>query len=231
VFVDSGSSDNSLHHLPHGSTVHKYVGNEFNYSEALNQGVEHVKTDYVLIVSSHTSLRNTRAVAYALELLGANENLGAAYFTNEDRGELTHELIDTKRFDGFNGLWNTCSLIKVCLLRRRGFRPEVFATEDQEWANWLFQSERMLTARISGAGMANNNPRKSSIKKRLNEYVAIAYFSNRMLLAPSNLARVIFAAIKPDLRFRLRDRFFHLVLFIRLVGCHFAKPRAKSRYF
>jgi glycosyltransferase involved in cell wall biosynthesis len=231
VFVDSGSTDGTLASIPYGSIIHKYVGTEFNYSEALNQGIKHVSTGYVLIISSHTSVRYAAAIEFALELLSSNQGIGAAYFCSEDSAELNYELIDKNNFDGFNGLWNTCSIIKVPLLQRRSFRSEVFTAEDQEWARWLIHCEGKLTARILGAGLTNNNPRKSSLKKKLNEYVAIAHFSNRALLELPNLIRIGISAIKPDGYFRIRDRLFHLALLFRLIGCRFVKPESKSRYF
>jgi glycosyltransferase involved in cell wall biosynthesis len=235
VFVDTGSTDGTLDSIPYGSIIHRYIGTDFNYSEALNQGIKHVSTGYVLIISSHTSLRHATAIDFALELLSSNHEIGAAYFCSEDSAELNYRLIDKKEFDGFNGLWNTCSLIKVPLLQRRNFRAEVFTAEDQEWARWLIYCEGKLTARISGAGLTYNNPRKSSwksaLKKKQNEYVAVAYFSNRTLLGLPNLIRIGITAINPDGYFRVRDRLFHLVLLVRLICCHFVRPRSKSRYF
>ena len=73
IFVDSGSNDKTLLLIPENSVVHHFVGNEFNYSEALNQGLEYVSVDFVLIISSHTSLLNPKAVEYALEVLRSNE--------------------------------------------------------------------------------------------------------------------------------------------------------------
>jgi glycosyltransferase involved in cell wall biosynthesis len=231
VFVDSGSSDNTVDIFPEGSKVHKYVGKDFNYAEALNQGICHVSTETVLIISSHTSLTNKGAIEFTLALLDSNSELAAAYFCEDKSEELTYELIDKNRFNGFNGLWNTCALIRVSFLRRRGFSTEVFAAEDQEWARWLFDSTNKKIARVSGAGLVNRNPRKSSIKKRLNEYVAVAYFSNRKLLGPANICRVAYTAVKFDSRLRMSDRVFYVLLFVRLIACHLAAPQYKSRYF
>jgi len=123
IFVDSGSSDGTLALLPESSVVHRYVGTEFNYADALNQGLPFVETEYVAIISSHTSLEHPASMAYALRVLRADERIGAAYFTFERTSELTHDLIDERSFNGFNGLWNTCSVIKSGLLRERRFRP------------------------------------------------------------------------------------------------------------
>jgi glycosyltransferase involved in cell wall biosynthesis len=231
VFVDSGSDDGTLDLVPPGSKTHGFVGSEFNYSDALNQGVAHVSTEFVLIISSHTSLGNDDAIAFGLALLRSREEIGAVSFCHEKSEALDYTLIDKDNFDGFNGLWNTCALIRVSLLRRRGFRREVFAAEDQEWANWLFCCEDKKTARISGAGMVNGNPRKASIKKRLNEYVAVAYFSNRKLLGITNICRVAYMAMKFDAQLQIEDRVFHVLLFFHLVACRVRPPRYRSRYF
>src|SRR5262245_44993042 len=174
VFVDSGSTDRTLNVLPHGSKIHKFVGHEFNHAAALNQGICHVSTSYVLIISSHTLLIKRDAVKFALDILEAHGRIGAAYFVN-NFGPLQYTVVDESCFNGWNGLWSTCALIRVDLLRRRGFRPEVFTAEDQEWASWLF-SHGKATARISGAGNVNISPSGHYLKKYRNEYVSIAYF-------------------------------------------------------
>jgi glycosyltransferase involved in cell wall biosynthesis len=235
IFVDSGSTDGTLSLFPRGSIIHRYVGSEFNYADALNQGLALVSSDYVLILSSHTTLCRPDAIEYALGLFMADERIGAAYFDNEATGELRYTRIDKINFDGFNGLWNPCSLIRMPLLRCRAFRPEVFASEDTEWAKWLIFSEGKVTAQISGAGMDNYTRNihlgKHALFKRLNEWVAIAYFVNRKLLAWPYLARVAYRVIKPVPRFMLSERFFNLLLLWRLLGCLFAPPKYKSRYF
>jgi glycosyltransferase involved in cell wall biosynthesis len=231
VIVDSGSVDGTTKLAPKGSIVHAYTGREFNFSDALNQGISLVSNPYVLIISSHTTLQNADAVRCALELLESNSAIGAAYFRETCAQTMTYELIDRSTFDGNNGLWNTCSLIRVQLLRRRPFRPEVFASEDQEWARWLLHEHGGETARIWGGGMTYNNPRQRPFRKRLNEYVAVAYFANRSLLGLPNLARLVRRAVSPRGGLRLEDRAFNLAVFWRLVCCRFARPTAKSRYF
>lgn len=176
VVVDSGSTDGTLEKVPPGAKVHHYVGDTFDYSSALNQGLQLVDTDYVLIISSHTLLTNPDATSHALDLLDSNPLLGAAYF-DFGVGDLEHTIIDASNFDGFNGLWNTCSLIRVDLLRSRPFVQGLPACEDQEWAAWLIRHKSMMTARISGGGMQNPfNSRRitlSRLRKVLWEQVAV----------------------------------------------------------
>jgi glycosyltransferase involved in cell wall biosynthesis len=225
IFVDSGSTDNTLSILPDKSIVHNYIGQSFNYSDALNQGIKCVSTDYVLIISSHNTLQNCDAIEYALRILKSSELVGAAYFSDEITDTLRHAMIDKYVFDGFNGLWNTCSLIKVDLLRRRNFRREVFTAEDQEWARWLFYCERKVTARIMGGGLSRQ--KKYTSQKWLNEYVSIAYFANRSLLRLPNLARIIYKVVKPTLHIGPKERLFNLVLLFSLLACYIAVPKYK----
>lgn len=231
IVVDSGSTDRTLDCLPAGSRVHHYVGEEFNYAEALNQGLRLVSTDYVLIISSHTELKNIRAMNYALDLLKSNPAIGAAYFCGDNTGSLRHELIGRNNFTGFNGLFNTCAVIKVELLQKRQFRPEVFTSEDQEWAGWLFAAENKVTARISGAGMAVQNPRKDSLQKNVNEYVSVACFTNRKLLEWSHIVSLLKRAITLGTGLGAAKRKFYLLLSAHLMVCRYFKPRRKSRYF
>lgn len=232
VIVDSGSKDKTLDILPAGAVVHRYVGREFNYSEAINQGLEYVETDYVFIISSHAFIIKRNAIEYALGLLEGNSNLGAAYFNLEvDGGPLTSGLIDKSNFDGQNGLWNWCSLIRMDLLKRRKFRPEVFSAEDQEWAGWLFNEEGKAIARIANAGAINYNAKSHSFKKQRNEYVAIAYYTKRERLRWSNILGVLTSVVSPRGGLRPRQRGSQLILAARLIGCRYSEPKAKSRYF
>lgn len=231
IFVDSGSTDRTLDILPAGSVVHKFVGSEFNYSDALNQGLQYVSTDYVLIISSHTLVIKRTALEFGLNLLASDASIGAAYYSGEQTGNLDYVSIDKTSFNGFNGLWNTCALIKLELLERRKFRPDVFSAEDQEWAKWLFFEEGKSIARISGAGAINANPQKYSFRKSRNEYVAVSYFVKRDLLRWQNICRIFMSAIKPTGGRQIRRRMSNVMLASRLAACHFAEPNAKSPYF
>ena len=233
VFVDSGSTDGTLESVPNGSVVHRFIGTDFNYSDSLNQGLAYVDTDCVLIISSHTTLWNPHALESAIRLLMESDHIGAAYFSHyNNSGMLRYTLVDEASFNGFNGLWNTCSLIKVALLRKRGFVRDVFAAEDQEWAAWLFRDEKKAVACFSGAETYLNNPRKFSRKKRVNEYVCVAYFVKHDLLGWRNLAKIVWRICKqPGPRLAMKERYFNFVLFFRLLSCYLVKPRSRSRYF
>lgn len=230
VFVDSGSTDATATLVPAGATWHRYTATQFNYSAALNEGLDLVRDPFVLIISSHTRLANPSAMAYALGLLDADPAVGGVYFSDDVPGELRHEFIDQRSFDGFNGLWNTCALIRTSLLRERPFREEVFTAEDQEWSSWLVNVRGGKVARILGGQRLCENPYLKRPQKRLNEYVSVAFYANRRLLDWSNIGRQLCLALGPG-EGRQSGRRFYLQLAWRLVLCHFRTPRYRSKYF
>lgn len=198
VVVDSGSTDETLALLPPDTVVWRYEGPVYNYSSALNQGIRLVTEPEVLIISSHTVLRNPNSMEYGLEMLATWPQVGAAYFVDDTADVLSHQIIDVGSFDGKNGLWNTCAIVRTHLADQRPFRPEVFAAEDQEWATWLY-SRGMTTARISGGGMDNSSNRLTRWQrwnKRLIEETAIALFvpvHGQSVPTPEDLVRRAFA--------------------------------------
>jgi len=227
IVVDSGSSDDTLAVIPDGSIIHHYSGRAFNYSEAINQGIPYIDTDYVLIISSHTSLANKEAMAFALALLQRENTFGAAYFSLTTTGEPDFDVIDRSTFTGFNGIFNTCGIYRTSLLRARLFRPEVFSAEDQEWSKWLIEREGKTIARVSGCGMTYNNPKRHSLKKWLDEWMAVATFTRPSLLNWYRLARVAGRVIKPGVG--LRERYFSFVLIFVLVFLKVTPDRLKPQ--
>jgi glycosyltransferase involved in cell wall biosynthesis len=219
VCVDSGSTDHTLNEIPTHVALHHYVGDRFNYSAAINQGLEYVNCDLVAIVSSHSSLQNPHAIAYALDLLHSHPNIGAVYFDASVGSKLEHDIISGTTFDGFNGLWNTFSLIRMSLLRERSFRPEVFSAEDQDWAAWLFAHKSMTVACIHGGGLINRSFNKGSMRKRLNEYVAVAYYVKPELRSLPNLIRLAMSTLRPpgQERRRFRERLFYALTLLALL--------------
>jgi glycosyltransferase involved in cell wall biosynthesis len=231
IIVDSGSTDNTLQQVPVDAFVHRYVGREFNYSEALNQGLQFVTTNYVLIISSHNVIQNENALLYGLNTFRLDKRIGAVYYTEEATPTLNTCFVNKTNFDGRNGLWNTCSLIDMALLRIRNFRRDVFAAEDQEWARWLFDTRNGVTARVSGAKLINHNIRARSWVKQRNDYVSIAYFSYPTLLKCRYILRIAFNVIRLKHQISIAERFSNLILCLRLVSCRFVKPKTHSRYF
>jgi hypothetical protein len=164
------------------------------------------------------------------------QKIGAACFDDDGWSELSDEMITRKNFNGRNGIWNSCALIKMEWLAKRRFREDVFASEDQEWSAWLLRTQEQAILRVKGAGMNNTsrNPHlgKYEDAKYLNDMVAVAYFVDRKRLSPLFVARVIMRALYPFYESpRLRWRVVQGTLALRLIACWFRRPVATSRYF
>lgn len=231
IVVDSGSTDHTLSVLPPKTTVHHYSGKSFNYSEAINQGLSYVDTEFVAIISSHTVLQCPAALEYAIKLLKHDDRVGAAYFSDENPPTLEHVLIDRHKFTGFNGIWNTASLLRTALVRSRPFRPEVFTCEDSEWSRWLLENKELLIARVNGAGKQDLNPRQLSMRKLTNERLAIAFFVKPEMMRWHRIIRVGLGAFKPCLGRSLFWRAVLLITFFRLTLARFIEPSPSSRYY
>lgn len=215
VFVDSGSNDRTLAMLPAGATVHHYRASKFNYSESLNAGMGYIDTPYTVIMSSHTTLENSFAIQFAIELMEDNEDIAAAYFVQDYSEQMQFRRIGSANFSGFNGVWNTCAIYKTSFLKKRQFRPEVFSAEDQEWSNWLFCVEKKFVARVSGAGMSYNNPKGDSISKGLNERLSVAIFVKMEMQNFAYLARLFYRTVRPISK--ARERIINLMLLCSLL--------------
>jgi hypothetical protein len=166
-------------------------------------------------------------MAFALALLQRETAFGAAYFSLTATDRPDFDVIDRATFTGFNGIFNTCGIYRTSLLRERPFRPEVFSAEDQEWSKWLIEREGRTIARISGCGMTYNNPKRHSLAKWLDEWMAVATFTRPSLLNWYRIARVAGRVVKRNVG--LRDRYFSFVLVFVLVFLKLTPDRLKPQ--
>lgn len=222
IIVDSGSTDATLALLPADAILHRYSGQSFNYSRALNQGLAYATADYVLVISSHTTLTNPEAMAYCLGLLETDPGLGGAYFIPSLTGEmkLGHERITLANFDGSNGMWNTCGVYRRALLEKRRFRPEVPTAEDHEWTRWLFDHEGLAVARISGGGMKYNKPGGYSLEARLREMGSVALYAKPEMRRIPFIIRVAYRVVRIHPWQKSRNRLFYFK-FLGFLLTHF----------
>jgi len=177
VVVDDGSTDGTLGLLPDGAEIVRYGDGPFSYSRSLNLAIPRLRTPYALIVSSHTVVEGPGAIRWAVELLEARPEVAAVCFSGPNLGEASVVEVDARSFDGWNGTWNTASLLRTSLLRERPFRLEVMSAEDQEWSRWALFEKHLRIVHVDGFGMRNLNPRRLSPTKRLREWEYVAAFS------------------------------------------------------
>lgn len=185
LVVDSGSSDSTLELAKKFDVrILSYPTEKpFNYATALNLGLAAAVEPYVLIISSHTVIPHADTVTRMLDELTMPGIAGVycvtSWFLNRReslrRGQKIRAVeIDARTFDGYNGLWNTCAVIRKCDWIMRKFDETMWTAEDQEWAAWHHRNTQKRTVRLEGTGAIDLNHRRSKWKA-VCEHVAIAY--------------------------------------------------------
>jgi glycosyltransferase involved in cell wall biosynthesis len=231
LFVDSSGSNQCSEDLRNlGGRVVLYPREPFNFSKAINIGVEAAQYENCLIISSHVLLDRQSLVADGLNA-AQESSCGVVYWAPVPANQITEcRKISAANFNGTNGLSNSCAFIPTALLRERPFREEVFSAEDQEWAAWYLRTRKGNTLRFVQPGMRYLNP-NTNITKKINEEISIAYFTYRRNLHPdkilSRLARVIIAAA----RRRPEHARMHWEICKGLLLANFRKPTRQSKYF
>ena len=249
IFIDNNSKDYTkeiLRKEKKGVLIH-YPYRIFNYSKAINLGLDYLKSEYTLIISSHTIIFNNEALKKSLTLMNEYKDCIGITLSNKSfckDGEST-AIIDKNNFDGYNGIWNSSGLYRTELLKIRKFREDLPTCEDAEWSSYFLKNKNNLfTKKINpkiihffNAETYNKNPNCNNQTKRINEHISIAYYSNKKLLSLNSvllhIKQIISQLIK--LRFFTQEErsnlAFNFFVIPRLIKARFKKPIFESRYF
>jgi glycosyltransferase involved in cell wall biosynthesis len=229
VFVDSSGDERVASRLRKIGRVVKYSESVFNYSSALNDGIRAVQTPYTLIISSHFMLESKSLIERGIDK--ANK-VGAeiVYWCFAGSGIERSFLIDKESFNGRNGLSNACAFIPTTLIVERGFRPEVFSAEDQEWSVWYLHKKMGCMLRVESKLAYTLNKSVNHPQKIINEEIAIAYFVNRRDLFLDRIASRFGRSLLAFVRGRKERAKMHLAIAIGLIDANFRQPSGSSKY-
>lgn len=240
IVVDSGSTDGTLEIARkfHARILMYPQGEEFNYSRALNIGIAEAGNEHILIISSHVVLLYPDVVRLMSDYLDEFDAVGAyCKFRKDDadsmalaeqcRGMLV-TLIYSDNFDGHNGLWNPCALIRKAAWMDHPFSEDMPRAEDQEWAWWHYRHTRRPTVQIRNAGALYLNPYRSRRKEAL-DYAVIAH-----RLMPANaswraIMRLCLNAITAGLRGRTDEAYYCLLCAWETGRAHFGTEHWHGR--
>ncbi|HEY8094471.1 MAG TPA: glycosyltransferase family A protein, partial [Methylobacter sp.] len=102
-----------------------YPKEPFNYSKAINIGVDACETEYVLIISSHVVLTDPYLISYGINYIseGGDRCLGCCFNQGGDYGK-TYGItrVDKRNFSLLLGLSNSCAFLKKQYIVKRPFR-------------------------------------------------------------------------------------------------------------
>ena len=217
IIVNSCASNHGLSTLSSDLVVIPYIAPKFNYSESINVAIPSLKSEFTLVISSHTSILNSLALRYAVSILSSNYLVAAVNFSDSSDGSLSYNSVDARSFDGWNGTWNTASLYRTQLLRSRPFRTDVLSAEDQEWSRWAVEIMGMDICHITGSCTVNANPRKYSVAKRLKEWEFISAFAYPSYLSINFIATKLRSSAGLLARLRIKDSIFELMVAFVLI--------------
>lgn len=217
IIVNSSVCDEGLSSLADHIVVTPYIASKFNYSEAINQAIPLLKNEFVLIISSHTSIRNPLAVSYGVSILRSSPLVAAANFSDQRDGDLSYRSVDISSFNGWNGTWNTGTLYRTKLLKDRPFRPNVLASEDLEWSRWVLEYRKMAIVHVIGCNCINSNPKKSSIAKKLREWEFVSAYAYPPYLSLRFAASRLRLCVKLLRQFQIREALIQLLIALVLL--------------
>lgn len=219
-----------------GATVVPYGPEPFNFSTAINLGVEANPFPFTLIVSSHVEIGVPEMVQAGFQRA---RQLGVEVFywlpTWAEQPDDGETLICRSTFDGRNGLSNSMAMIPTALIAERPFRPEVFSAEDQEWALYYFTrfARPILQIRSTAMGYINPNHRAGAWNERklLNEQLALGLFVDRRFIGADKVAARVLRSVLAIIRLRPARARLHAFAAWSMLQARFQPPQVKSRYF
>ncbi len=237
IIVDSSRDGQLQHAFPTGGVKFvRYPEESFNYSKAINIGVDAATQPYTLVLSSHMLIRSANLVEKGW-LEAADRGVEIVYWDLSRDASLSYRAIEINKrcFTGRNGLSNSLALIPTQLLRDRPFREEVFSAEDQEWSRYYLDRFGRPILRIETNDIDYLNPNHGetvwSEIKLMNEELAIGHFVNRRLIMPDRIAHRFLRGVLATLRRRPERARAHFRFAHAMFMANFWRPEGKSRYF
>lgn len=193
IAVDSGSEDLTISFLKKNNIKIIYYPDdiEYNYSKAINLGVEQSKNKLILILSSHVELLNTHLVSIMKNTLLSEKFCKAVSVvrTNKRNNNLTDDIkfdkIDISNFKG-HAMYNFCSLIEKKSWVEYKFNEAILRCEDQDWA-FHFLNKGYYTKILKFPNVYYSNPHYN-FKKDLWDFITLGesvypyLISNKFLL-------------------------------------------------
>lgn len=185
IIVDSGSVDETLDISERFECkiIHYPIKEiSFNYSKAINLGIQQAKGQEILIISSHVWLPNPNSLKWMKEQLNENDSIKAVSFARSNEQEkLNQEVIrpsgiriSKSEFKG-EGMYNYCSLIRKSDWEKRPFREDLPTCEDQEWI-WYWMKKDGNSSLIFQEPLAGYDNPNYNWAKDVQEYYTMGKY-------------------------------------------------------
>lgn len=217
-----------------GYKVIRYPENEdFNFSKAINIGINEISNERVLIISSHVLLNQPNLIETAWEVANFEDPayMGFCLIPWADpEVKWKPTRVDESNFSIDLCASNSCTLLKTRLIKERPFREDVFSAEDQEWAAFYLRQKKSYFFNIVTHDLKYMNVHFNT-QKLINEQIALAYFTFPKMLSIKNIIYRLIRAVIALARFRRERAKLHFVVAREFFFARFRKPTKQSKYF
>ncbi len=234
IVVDTESSDATLKYADHYKCrvlkypLHKYP---FNYSKALNLGIDHANSDFVLIISSHVWLPNKNTIKWMLDKLNEDTNLKAVSLARSNQLDKIDKDIkipfgtrlNKSNFKG-EGMYNYCSLIRKSDWEDYKFREDIPTCEDQDWI-WHWMNTANASSFIFQFPLAGYDNPNYNIAKDIQEIYTCGTFIYPPYMSLANIFGLYKKALGFLLKKKLKKAKYHLRLGSALLKYKYFPPK------
>jgi rhamnosyltransferase len=149
IVVDSGSRDNTLSIIKEFEAVIIDYPKEkkFNYSKALNIGIDTIISPFILILSSHVEFLDPQSIYFMHKAFVEDEQCITVSMARTDKKNRINGFSTFSKnkvtFINFKGqaMYNFCSLIRKESWEEHNFDENIMRCEDQEWAYHFLKKE------------------------------------------------------------------------------------------
>lgn len=205
--------------MPKAFCVVEYPFREYNYSRALNLGFSQCIFDYTLVCSSHSLVNFSKnRLDRMLHLMDEHPDCVAVSLSCDveksvGEGDCGYEYIDRSSFDGFNGLNNSCSLIRRSAWLTNNFDETLPAAEDQLWTFRVIRGGSYVL-HACWAGYQYSNARPLAYKKARDSVIISRLIRKDMRSCPylgGEVVRMLKNIVALNF-FKAKERFYFIVL-------------------
>ena len=153
IIVDNDSTDNTLKIASkYNCKIFKIRGTQFNYSRALNLGIEKSRGKLIAIISAHCIPINERWLSYMTHHF-IDEKVSAVYGKQEplpdsspiDKRDLWFTFGQDRKSQIKDCFFhNANSMIRKDLWLQKKFNENINSLEDQEWAKYMLKKNKKI---------------------------------------------------------------------------------------
>ncbi|MCW2990036.1 MAG: glycosyl transferase family 2 [Solirubrobacterales bacterium] len=233
IVVDSGSTDGTVEIVGgHAAELIEIPAASFTYGGALNTGTERATEEVVVALSAHSFPPDDRWLERMLDAMAGTGVACASGHTHDAGGRaLTVRFAQDAAHAAAHPRWGYSShagAFRRSLWRTYGFRPDMPASEDKEWA-WHFQQQGHVAVfgpDLMVAHSHGSDPLGEQFRRARNDWVGLGMFR---AVEPPRLRELATDWWAPGASYdsALRARLSHKRL-ARLLG-GYAGRRAASR--